>query len=226
MMVEICAFRAMDAFTAARLGAGRIEFCRDAAADGLTPADADLQAVAALLDFLPVHPIVRPRASFTADAADERAMLDSIARIRDLGYPGLVLGLLDEAQLEPDWPRLARLMAAADGLSVTFHRAFDLVDDQFGALRRLAELGVDRVLTSGRPGAARNRLGLLGELAAEGRGVGVTVMAGGSIAAHDVPALRRAGLAEVHSAAGGSSAAGELDELAASALIVAAREGS
>ncbi len=224
MLVEICAFRALDAFTAARVGAGRIEFCRDAEADGLTPADEDLQAVAALLDFLPVHPIVRPRASFTADAADERAMVESVARIRELGYPGLVLGLLDDALVEPDWARLARIMAAAEGMAVTFHRAFDLVDDQFGALRRLAELGFDRVLTSGRPGTARNHLALLGELASAGRDVGVVVMAGGSVNAHDVPALRRAGLDELHSAAGGS-AAGELDELAASALIVAAHEG-
>ncbi|MFI0433203.1 MAG: copper homeostasis protein CutC [Candidatus Nanopelagicales bacterium] len=223
MLVEICTFRVADAFSAARLGAGRIELCRDAAADGLTPHDADLSGAAALLEFVPVHPIVRPRASFAADVGDERTMLDSIARIRDLGYPGLVLGLLDAAQAEPDWRRLARLLAAAEGMAVTFHRAFDLIDDQFGALQRLAELGCERVLTSGRPGAARHHLARLADLAAAGRDVGIIVMAGGAVAAPDLPVLRRAGLAEVHSSAGGSS--GELDELAASALVVAARRG-
>ena len=44
---------------------------------------------------------------------------------------------------------------------MTFHRAFDLVDDQFGALRRLAELGSTGAHQRS-PGAARNRLGLLG----------------------------------------------------------------
>lgn len=52
-------------------------------------------------------------------------MLDDIALVRDLGFPGLVTGLLDE-EGNVDVPRMRQVMAAAKGMAVTFHRAFDM----------------------------------------------------------------------------------------------------
>lgn len=219
VLLEICAFSPADAERAATAGAGRIELCRDPAADGLTPTGSDLVAVTQLLDTLPVHPIVRPKARFTASADDERLMADDLRRVRELGYPGAVVGVLSAAGTAPDWPMLERLMVAADGLAMTFHRAFDRVADQRAALTHLADLGFARVLTSGRPGRAADNTATLAELAAAGGDHGITVMAGGGVTAADIPILRDAGVREVHASAGGSR--GQMSEMEVRSLAAA-----
>lgn len=224
-LLEICCYSVDDAHRAAQAGADRIELCREPAADGLTPRTADLRAGAKLLRQVPVHPIVRPRASFTADAADAAAMVDSLALVRELGYPGAVLGVLDASGSAPDWPLLDRLVVAAEGLSLTFHRAFDLIADQPSALTGLADLGFARVLTSGRPGRACDHLDELAALARLGADRGITVMAGGGVTAADVPALLAAGMREVHASAGGSQGAMSVDEVHALAAAAAAATG-
>ena len=65
------------------------------------------------------------------------------------GANGIVIGLLTAAG-EIDVGRTRELVALARPLSVTFHRAFDVAAEPFRALETLIELGVDRVLTSGK----------------------------------------------------------------------------
>jgi copper homeostasis protein len=55
-------------------------------------------------------------------------------------------------------------MEAAQGLSVTFHRAFDVCIDPHRALEELIALRVDRILTSGQQPTALQGLPLLKEL--------------------------------------------------------------
>ncbi len=80
-------------------------------------------------------------------------MLEDIALVRDLGFPGLVIGVLDEDG-NIDLPRMRRVMRVARGMTVTFHRAFDMCQDPIQAFDTLAELGVARVLTSGQQSSA------------------------------------------------------------------------
>ncbi|RAZ35647.1 copper homeostasis protein CutC, partial [Enterobacter hormaechei subsp. xiangfangensis] len=68
--------------------------------------------------------------------------------LRDLGFPGLVIVLLDE-DVNIDLPRMRQVMRVARGMTVTFHRAFYMCQDPIQAFDTLAELGVARVLTSG-----------------------------------------------------------------------------
>jgi copper homeostasis protein len=198
-LVEICAFSVADAGAAAAAGADRIELCRAPEADGLTPDRVDLLQAVALLPQLPVHPIVREHDTFEVDRAEVRRMSRKIAQVRALGYPGVVVGALREAT--PDWAAVREFVEAAEGGSVTFHRAFDLVDDQLGALEGLAAAGVARILTSGRPGVAHHNATLLARLAARGSECGVVVMAGGGVTSRRLDALRRAGLREIHASA-------------------------
>lgn len=45
---------------------------------------------------IPVHPIIRPRGGdFCYTAGEFAAMLDDVAAVRDLGFPGMVIGILD-----------------------------------------------------------------------------------------------------------------------------------
>ena len=57
-----------------------------------------------------------------------------------------------------------RLVEAAAGMSVTFHRAFDLCRDPFKALDDIMALGCDRLLTSGCASSALAGSGLIADL--------------------------------------------------------------
>lgn len=214
-LLEICAFTPGHALAAAAAGADRIEFCREPAADGLTPHTTDLRTVAELLDRIPVHPIVRPRASLTAGANDLELMAATIDLVRELGFPGLVLGILNGDA--PDWSALAELLPLCSGMDVTFHRAFDLITDQGAALPELAAMGVTRVLTSGRPGRASDHLSELQHLRPIASGAGVALIAGGGIDSDNVAAVLATGVGEVHSSAGGS--AGRFNEAEVGRLL-------
>ncbi len=57
---------------------------------------------------LPVHPIVRPRGGdFCYTEEEFAAMLNDIRMVRDLGFPGLVTGVLD-ADGQVDIPRMKK----------------------------------------------------------------------------------------------------------------------
>jgi copper homeostasis protein len=45
---------------------------------------------------IPVHPIIRPRGGdFCYTESEFAAMLDDVATVRELGFPGVVIGVLD-----------------------------------------------------------------------------------------------------------------------------------
>ena len=87
---------------------------------------------------------------------------------REAGADGVVFGrLTPEGEL--DMPAMKRLMKASEGMSVTFHRAFDYVKDPKQTLEQLIDLGVNRILTSGQQPTALQGAGLLAELVKTGR---------------------------------------------------------
>ncbi|MEZ0446592.1 copper homeostasis protein CutC [Cellulomonas sp. ICMP 17802] len=198
-LLEIAVQDVSGAAVAGGLGADRLELCAAlAATGGITPSIGLLDAVlAATPAAVGVHVLVRPRAGSFVYSADE---LD--VQVRDVrsavraGAAGVVLGALTPAGAV-DGPAVTRLVEAADGREVTFHRALDTVDRLGPALDALVSAGVVRVLTSG--GAARSidgvdRLAATVALAA-GR---LQVMAGGGVLPAHIPALVAAGVDAVH----------------------------
>jgi copper homeostasis protein len=151
-------------------------------------------------------------------------MLADIAACRAAGAAGVVVGALDRAG-RIDAALTADLIAAARPLSVTFHRAFDRVPDPREALERLAALGVDRVLTSGRPGRARDHLPVLAELARRAAGR-LIVLAAGGVTPADLPALVAAGIAEAHAGSSAAGPDGRVDPARVRALLSAARSAA
>jgi copper homeostasis protein len=75
-------------------------------------------------------------------------MVHDVDRCRQLGCDGVVIGmLLKDGRI--DVARCAELIRCAGVMQVTFHRAFDRVNDPFDALEQIVELGCSRILTSG-----------------------------------------------------------------------------
>ena len=95
-------------------------------------------------------------------------------------------------------PSAALIEAAAEGLETTFHRAIDVSADFRQALDRLADLGLTRVLTSGRCRSALDDAPLIKELATR---TSVTVMAcGGVRAANAALVVAVTGIDDLHAA--------------------------
>lgn len=96
-------------------------------------------------------------------------MEEDIRAAREAGADGVVFGCLTP-EGELDMPAMKRLMKASEGMSVTFHRAFDYVKAPKQTLEQLIDLGVNRILTSGQQPTALQGAGLLAELVKQADG--------------------------------------------------------
>ncbi|WP_294904967.1 copper homeostasis protein CutC [Tatumella sp. UBA2305] len=196
--LEICCYGPDCAIQAAEAGADRIELCAAPHEGGLTPSLGVLQEVITQVS-IPVHPIIRPRGGdFCYSESEFRAIKSDIARVKELGFAGLVVGILDQ-HAHIDIPRMQQIMALCGGIPVTFHRAFDLCQNPYRALEELTDLGVARILTSGQQERAENGLALLAELNTRSRGP--AIMAGSGVRLSNLHRFTGAGLTEIHSSA-------------------------
>lgn len=125
-------------------------------------------------------------------------ILRDIEAARDLGAAGVVTGALTpEGRIAV--AEMRAFVQAADGLPVTFHRAFDAVTDRGRGLEELIDIGVTRILTSGGKPAALEGSDVIAELVDRARGR-ILIMAGGGIRASNArEIIERTGVSEVHS---------------------------
>ena len=195
---EACCTSVEAVLAAQRTGARRIELCERLELGGVTPSGSLLREVLAVSE-LPVNVLVRPRGgSFVYEEAEAQSMLKGIRLCRELGVNGVVIGALTPAG-EVNLPLMRRLMAEAEGLSVTFHRAFDESADPFRALEDIIGLGCDRLLTSGHAPDAFIGRAMIGELVRRAAGR-IVVMAGCGVRPGNIAAIAAAsGAPEFHS---------------------------
>jgi copper homeostasis protein len=197
VLVEACVDSVASALAAERGGAGRLELCDNLFDGGTTPSAGMISAVKAATR-IPVFVIVRPRGGGFVYTHDEMGVMRlDIEAARMLGADGVVIGVLTR-DARVDTEQLRTLVAAAGGLPVTFHRAFDLTRDRDQALETLMHAGVKRVLTSGGAPSALEGIEAIGALV--GRAAGqIQVMAGGGVREETVQEIvHRSGVSEVH----------------------------
>jgi copper homeostasis protein len=198
ILLEACVETLAGAISAEEGGAGRVEVCTALQVGGLTPPDALIDECIRRLT-IPVFVLVRPRAgSFVLASSARDQMVEEIRRVAGLGAAGIVAGALTEDDTV-DRHAVEAILAAADPLPVTFHRAFDAIVDQPAALELLIQLGVSRVLTSGGAPTAAEGVAPLRALVEQAAGR-IGILAGGSVRAHNAAALvRSTGVTEIHS---------------------------
>ena len=181
VLLEVIATTVADARLAAQAGADRLELITAMGEGGLTPSLGLIEAVVETVS-IPVNVIVRPHSrSFVYDADDHAVMLRDVRAVKAAGANGVVIGMLN-ARGEIDREQLARAIDAADGLAITFHRAFDEVRDQRRALDVL--LGFDavtNVLTSGGKPSVLDAEATIRDLVREASGSHCTVLAGAGL---------------------------------------------
>lgn len=206
-LIEVCLESVADVLAAQQAGADRVELCADLVEGGITPSIGSIE-LATQRASIPVMAMIRPRGGdFLYSQLEFEVMLADVAAARRAGAAGVVFGVLT-ADGEVDRERTARLLDAARPMRVTFHRAFDMAREPMAALATLIELGVDRVLSSGREAAAPAGLPLLRRLV-EAAGDRIVVMPGAGIDAANIAEVHRAtGARELHFAAFAKAASG------------------
>jgi copper homeostasis protein len=66
---------------------------------------------------------------------------------KDLGASGVVIGALKDSKV--DKAIISELVSIAKPMTITFHMAFDEIEDKYSAIDQLIHLGIDRILTKG-----------------------------------------------------------------------------
>lgn len=200
ILLEIAVFNIESALTALAAGADRIEFCENPQEGGTTPSYGSLKTLIQKTS-QPVFPIIRPRGGDFLYSNDEfESMKSDVLLVKELGYPGAVIGLLQkDGQI--DINRTAELVSIAGHMEITFHRAFDRCVDPIKGLEDVIQTGCKRILTSGQVPSAPDALELLKSLVQEA-GDQIIIMPGSGVRGNNIGNIKQVTNAkEFHSSA-------------------------
>ncbi|MBV8071814.1 MAG: hypothetical protein JO270_18030 [Acidobacteriaceae bacterium] len=174
--LEVIATSEEEAREAEAGGADRVELVRAFGTGGLTP---DAHTIERVLHSVQIQIRVMVRESATLEAgADLERLCQRAREIAALQVDGLVFGFAKQGAIDVE--ATGRVLEAAPGANVTFHRAFDDAADPFRAIEQLKQFPqIDRILTSGGEGPWQERRRRLREWqAAAGERIRLLVAAG------------------------------------------------
>lgn len=199
MIIEVIADTLCDALIAQEAGADRIELVTGLVEGGLTPSYGVIERVCKSLS-IPVNVMIRPHSrGFCYSEEEIEIMIMDIKVCKKLGAAGVVFGVLSsDKQIHAI--KLKQLVDASENLDITFHRAFDEVNDQTAALEVIKQHPqISRILTSGgKPSAADavERLKLLKDLTENSH---LEIMAGAGLSIDNIKVfLEKVSINEIH----------------------------
>lgn len=194
--LEVCCGDLPSVRAAKEGGAHRIELCQALDVDGLTPSEDMMKS--AIEMGLPIQVLIRPReGNFVYDKKEQAEMQREIRFARKLGVNGVVIGAL-KSDGSIDEETVRSLVEEAEGLSITFHRAFDVCTEPLKALEQIIALGCHRLLSSGQAPTAEQGIPLLKELV-ERAGERLIIMPGAGVNAQNARRiLSETGAHEIH----------------------------
>lgn len=194
--LEVCCGDLQSVRAAIEGGAHRVELCEALELDGLTPSEAMMESAIGM--GIPVQVLIRVREGDFVYSKDEICkMRNDIRLARKLGAAGVVIGaLMPDGSIDEEAIRC--MMDEAEGLSVTFHRAFDVCRKPEEALEKIISLGCHRLLTSGQATTAEQGIPMLKKLIeqADGR---IIIMPGAGVNPQNASRiLEETGAIEIH----------------------------
>lgn len=183
MKLELCAASLEAIHLAKELEFDRIELCQTLEQGGLTPSPGMIEY--ALAYGLNVHVLIRPRPGGFSYTWDEiEIILRDIHECKMIGANGVVVGSLDQKGLI-DPKALDLMVGHANGMEVTFHRAFDDTYEYDKSLDVLMSAGVTRVLSSGMASNVEQGLPILKQMKEYSNGK-IEIMPGGGVNSSNV----------------------------------------
>lgn len=166
----------------------RIELNSSLELGGITPSVGTLRKIKSLTS-IPICSMVRPRTSgFCYSEEQYKVMLDDAKILLENGSDGIVFGFLnkDNTVDKIRTKEFVELIHSYDKEAI-FHKAFDLTPDLFKSTEELIELGVDRILTSGKASYPNLKPGLelIRDLIIE-YGDSIEILPGGGIKSNNI----------------------------------------
>lgn len=150
MEYEICCNSIQSAINAQKGGAVRIELCHDLEGGGTTPSAGAIEYCVHQLG-LQTRVLIRPRrGDFCYSEAEYEVIKRDVEMCRSLGAHAVVVGFLT-ADGKIDEAKTREIVRLAEGMEVTFHRAFDELhpSEAAAALETIIDCGCHKLLTSG-----------------------------------------------------------------------------
>src|SRR5689334_22502757 len=131
MLLEVIVQSADDARAAQDGGANRLEVVRSMRDGGLTPWLSVVEAIKKVTS-LPLRVMVRENAGFETSSGEMDVMRAAAWNLTKLGVDGLVAGFAKDGEIS--LADFSKLIEAAPGVPITFHRAFDSLRDPLSAI--------------------------------------------------------------------------------------------
>ncbi|SNR34123.1 copper homeostasis protein CutC [Lutibacter flavus] len=197
MNIEICTDSVEGVIIAQKYGAKRIELCSALSVGGLTPSIGLIQQ-SVLNSSVEVHVLIRPReGDFKYSKNDIEVLKSDIKMAKKAGAKGVVFGVLTENNEVSNINQELVTLSKSLGLEVTFHRAFDFVNDFKIAIEKIIEFGFDRLLTSGLQPTVDEGLDVISYLQAN-YGSKIQIMAGSGINVSNALKIADTGIKNIH----------------------------
>jgi len=149
MQIEVIVQNADEALEAEKLGVDRLELVSAIDEGGLTPSFTVIDDVLSHVS-IPVQIMIRPHSrGFMYDDTDMDHVMKAINHVVAKGGRRIVFGAITDSGTI-DEEAIKKITTAFPGLDITFHKAFDEVDDQIEAYTTLEKYPeIKRILTSG-----------------------------------------------------------------------------
>ncbi|MDI5898246.1 copper homeostasis protein CutC [Flavobacterium yafengii] len=186
--LEIACFNLESAIIAQDNGADRVELCANMKEGGTTP---DFEITKAVRNTLSIdlNVMIRPRGgNFVYSDFEFEQMKSEISAFKKLEVDGFVFGILNEDGSLNELQN-AELVALANPLPCTFHRAFDGMINKFQALESLIECGFKTILTSGEETNVVDGIDVLSTLVEKANNR-ITIMPGGGLRSTNIGLLK------------------------------------
>lgn len=188
-MLEIIAVNIEDISAINESSASRIELIRDGNTGGLTPTIQVMDQARHLTE-KPIFVMIRPNhTSFIYTKAEKREMIESIKIAKLTGLDGIVIGALTPYG-EIDLNFMREVVEVARPLEITFHRAFEEVNDLKKSALEVASLGINFILTSGKKKNPLDAIDTLKELAEALKSTNTEILIGGGVNQGNIHTLR------------------------------------
>lgn len=166
MIREKCIGSFLEALEAQELGAERVELCDNLTEGGTTPSYGTIKMAVEKLN-IPAFVIIRPRGGdFYYTPEEIEIMKEDIKICKELGVKGVVIGALNRDNTI-NYDAIKDMIDLAKPMSITFHKAIDELENPVTEVKKLANLGVNRILTSGTKETALEGENILREMIKE-----------------------------------------------------------
>lgn len=178
-ILEGCVDSVESAVIATRAGADRLELCGNLMIGGTTPTASMFRQIRKVCDNR-IHVLIRPRfGDFCYTEYEVAVMEQEIAMFRELGADGVVIGALTPDGAV-DWTIMERLLAKAEGMWVTLHRAFDMCREPYKEMEHAIAHGINAILTSGQEDNCLKGKACIRKLTEQSNGR-IQILAGGGV---------------------------------------------